>query len=86
MEFREHKKLLRPTWEEVFQAFDDLDLGDFEIERDTSLPRDISLHLSNEDIDSFLKWVSGFRKADSLQEGQTKRRATANRHEQQRSA
>jgi virulence-associated protein VagC len=37
------EKPFRPSLQEVFAAFDALDLSDFEIERDHSLPRDINL-------------------------------------------
>ena len=37
------EKPFRPSLQEVFAAFDALDLSDFEIERDHSLPRDIDL-------------------------------------------
>ena len=37
------EKPFRPTLQEVWAMFDALDLSDFEIERDHSLPRDIDL-------------------------------------------
>jgi hypothetical protein len=38
-------------------------LGDFVIERDHSFPREVNLDLSDEQIDDFMKWVSGLQKA-----------------------
>jgi virulence-associated protein VagC len=37
------EKPFRPSMQEVYSMFDALDLSDFEIERDRSLPRDIDL-------------------------------------------
>jgi antitoxin VapB len=37
------EKPIVPTMQEVYAMFDALDLSDFEIERDHSLPRDIDL-------------------------------------------
>lgn len=37
------EKPFKPSLEEVFAMFDALDLSDFEIERDHSVPRDIDL-------------------------------------------
>ncbi len=65
MELKKHEKPLGPTWEEVFQRFDELDLSDFSIERDHSLPREVNLDLSDEQIDDFMKWVSDLRKASA---------------------
>jgi hypothetical protein len=61
MEFEKDKKRANPSFEEVFKAFDECDLHDFVIERDHSLPREVDLDLSDEQIDDFMKWVSGLQ-------------------------
>ncbi len=62
-ESKEYDKSLRPTWQEVFQAFDEAGVQDFVIQRDRSLPREVDLDLSDEQIDDFMKWVNDLRKA-----------------------
>ena len=37
------EKPIKPTWEEIFRAFDEAGAQDFEVERDHSLPREIDL-------------------------------------------
>jgi hypothetical protein len=45
---------VHPTLEEVFRAFDALDLQDFEVERDRSLPREVDLDMTEAEIDEAL--------------------------------
>jgi hypothetical protein len=57
MESGKHEHRPRPSFEEVFRAFDEEGLQDFVVERDRSLPREIDVDWNDEGFEEFIgKW------------------------------